>query len=115
MTRKISAVVAFAMVFLAVAPLAYARQASCRVRRPPAIYVTGVPQVCEDVLKADVRVSGLPTMRSIEVTLDDRVVRRTDGRVRVDCKRLDEGRHVLRVVAVNTNDTRTKAVAFHAE
>ena len=115
MTRKISAVLAFVMVFLAVAPLAYARKAMCRVRRPPAIYVTGVPQVCEDVLKADVRVSGLPTMRSIEVTLDDRVVRRADGRVRVDCKRLDEGRHVLRVVAVNTNDTRTKAVAFHAE
>lgn len=111
MMRKLSAVLAVAMAFLAVVPLAYA----CRVRRPPSIEITGVPRVCEDVLKADVRVTGRPAVKSIEVTLDGRLVRRSDGRLRVNCESLDEGRHVLRVVAVNSNDTRTRAVAFHAE
>ena len=111
MTRKVSVLLAFAVAFLAIVPVAYA----CRVRRPPTIQVTGVPRVCDDVLKADVQVRARPAVKSIEVTLDGRVLRRTDGLVRVDCERLDEGRHVLRVVAVNSNDTRTKAVAFRAE
>jgi hypothetical protein len=115
MVRKVSPVLAFLIAFLAVAPLAYAKRAACRVRRPPAVEIKHVPASCVDVLKADVQVRGYPALKSVEVTLDGRVVRRSQGRVRIVCDRLAEGRHVLRVTAVNSNDTRTKAVAFYRD
>jgi hypothetical protein len=115
MKRTLAPLLAFLIVFLAVAPVAYAVTRTCRVRRPPTIVVTGVPKVCDEAFKADVAVRGYPAVRSVEVRLDGRVVRRSNGDVRVPCDRLAEGRHVLDVIAANSNDTRNRSYAFQRD
>jgi Tol biopolymer transport system component len=84
--------------------------AARRDRRRPRVRVAGISQGCtaSTALRVPVRIN--ERVRRVGVRLDGRLIRRTSSRrftVVINARRLREGRHTLRVVAVDAAGNRT--------